>query len=65
MRIKECRKNADMTQQQLADSMGVVRSSVTNWELEVSLPGPRQLPLLAQVLGVTIDELFEPIEGAS
>lgn len=66
MRIRELRELAGMTQQQVADSMGVLQSAVSNWESEVALPRARQLPLLAQVLGCSIDELFaqEP-EAAS
>jgi len=66
MRIKELRQMAGMTQQQVADSMGVLTSAVSNWESEVALPRARQLPLLARVLGCSIDELFaqEP-EAAS
>ena len=66
MLIRELRELAGMTQQQVADSMGVLQSAVSNWESEVALPRARQLPLLAQVLGCSIDELFaqEP-EAAS
>ena len=61
MRIKELREAADLTQQQLADRMGVVRGAVTNWETENTLPRTRQLPLLMHVLGVgSIDELYVP-----
>lgn len=61
MRIKELREAANLTQQQLADSMGVVRGAVTNWETENTLPRTRQLPLLKIVLGVeTIDDLYVP-----
>ncbi len=66
MRIKELRQMAGMTQQQVADSMGVLTSAVSNWESEVALPRARQLPLLAQVLGCSIDELFaQESEAAS
>lgn len=59
MRIRELRETANLTQQQLADSMGVVRGAVTNWETEVALPRARQLPLLRDVLGCRyIDELY-------
>ncbi len=58
MRIRELRELAGMTQQQVADSMGVLQSAVSNWESEVALPRARQLPLLARVLGCSIDELF-------
>lgn len=58
MRIQELRQAADMTQQQLADNMGVMQQAVSNWETEVCLPMARQLPELARLLGCTIDELF-------
>ena len=59
MRIKELRESAGMSQQELGSNMSVGRSTVKNWELEISLPLARDLPLLADVLGVnTIDELY-------
>lgn len=59
MRIKELRESAGMSQQELGSNMGVGRRTVKNWELEISLPLARDLPLLADVLGVnTIDELY-------
>ena len=65
MRIKDLREAAGMTQKQVADTMGVLTSAVSNWESEVALPRARQLPLLAQVLGCSIDALFLPVEDAS
>ena len=59
MRIRELREAVEMTQQQLADSMGVMQNAVSNWEHEVSLPRARQLPLLAQLLRCQIDDLFQ------
>ncbi|MBS4878849.1 MAG: helix-turn-helix transcriptional regulator [Firmicutes bacterium] len=59
MRIKELRESAGMSQQELGSNMGVGRRTVKNWELEIALPLARDLPLLADVLGVnTIDELY-------
>ena len=58
MRIRELREAANLTQKQVADSMGVLTSAVSNWESEVALPRARQLPLLAQVLGCSIDDLY-------
>lgn len=58
MRIRELREQRGLTQQELASSMGVVRNAVTNWETETTLPKTRQLPLLAEVLGVPIGDLF-------
>ena len=59
MKIRELRDRAGMTQDELAASVGVVRSAVANWEVEISPPKVRQLPLLAEVLECSIDELFD------
>lgn len=65
MRIKELREAADLTQQQLADRMGVVRGAVTNWETENALPRTRDLPLLAKVLRCDYNAMFveQPFDG--
>ncbi len=47
-----------MSQLQLAADMGVSQNCVSQWETEVALPRTRQLPQLAQVLGVEIGDLF-------
>lgn len=60
MRIRELRESASLTQLQLATEMGVKQNSVATWEKEIALPKARDLPLLAHVLGVRIDELFSP-----
>lgn len=65
MRIQELRKACGMKQVELAKKVGVTQGTASGWEIESYLPNARQLPQLAQALGVTIDELFEPIEGAS
>ena len=59
MRIRELREAANLTQKQVADSMGVLTSAVSNWESEVALPRARQLPQLARVLGCSIDDLYQ------
>lgn len=64
MRIKELREAADLQQKQVAECMGVLQTAVSNWETEVALPRARQLPLLAQVLGCSIGDLFVPVEDA-
>lgn len=65
MKIKELREAASLKQTELATQMGVLPTAVSNWENEVALPKARQLPMLARVLGVTIDELFVPIGDVS
>ena len=64
MRIKEHRERAGMTQGQLGAATGVSPVVVMSWESETYLPKSRQLPLLAQVLGCAIGDLFVPMEDA-
>ncbi len=64
MRIKELREAAELQQRQVAESMGVLQTAVSNWETEVALPRARQLPRLARVLGCSIGDLFLPVEDA-
>lgn len=58
MRIKELRLNAGIAQCELGAQMGVGQTTVSMWENEAALPKARQLPLLAEVLGVSIGDLF-------
>lgn len=58
MRIKELRVAAGITQGELAIGMSVNQNTISQWEHEVVLPRTRQLPDLARLLGVSINELF-------
>ena len=60
MRIKEYRKARGMTQAELAEQMGVGRTTITMWEIGEHLPSAAQLPQLARIFGCKIDELFLP-----
>lgn len=55
--LKEIRKEKGITQEQLADAVGVSAQAVSKWELN-GYPDASLLPAIADYLGVTIDELF-------
>ena len=57
-RIKELRKERNMTQERLADFVGVSFQAVSKWENGIALPDITLVPRLAQIFGVTTDELF-------
>lgn len=57
-RISRLRKQQDMTQPALADKMGVSFQAVSNWERGASMPDISKLPELAEILGVSVDELL-------
>ena len=58
MRIALLRKQKPMTQDELAEKMGVSSQAVSKWENDVSCPDIQSLPRLARLLGVTVDELL-------
>ena len=59
MNIKKAREKAGLTQQDLANELGVGQSTVAMWETQNSLPRTDKLPALAKILGCTIDELLD------
>lgn len=65
MRIQELRKNAGLTQTELSVRVGMMQSVVSDWEREIYLPKARDLPLLAKVLGCTIQDLYVPDDEPS
>ena len=58
-KIRQLRFKAGLTQEQLADRLGVAAQSVSKWENAVAMPDITTLPLLAEVFGVSIDDLFD------
>ena len=56
--IRRLRRGADMTQEQLADKLGVSYQSVSRWENGTTYPDMEFLPALAGIFGVTVDELL-------
>ena len=63
-RIKELRKKNDLTQEKLADLLGVTYQSVSKWECGTTMPDLAMIVPLARVLHVSTDELLgmKPVE---
>lgn len=57
--IARFRKEKNMTQESLANTLGVTNQAVSKWELDQSCPDVLLLPKLADVFGITMDCLFE------
>ena len=57
--IADLRKGKDLTQQQLADLLGVTNKAVSKWENGQGLPDIGILLQLADTLGVSTDELLQ------
>ena len=52
------RKSKGYTQQEVADTLGVSNKTVSSWETGASCPDISMLPVLAELYGVTCDELI-------
>ena len=57
-RICKYRKAKGMTQEDLAEKLGVSSQAVSKWENDASCPDISLLPELAKTLGVTVDTLL-------
>lgn len=60
-RIQKLRKRKGMSQEELADHIGVSRQAVSKWESEQSLPEIDKICLLSDYFGVTTDYLLKGI----
>lgn len=56
--ITNYRKKLGITQEQLAQKLEVTNQAVSKWETDQCCPDTMLLPKIADVFGITIDELF-------
>ena len=56
--VATLRRAAGLTQEMLADRLGVTSQAVSKWERQLSCPDVSLLPAMAEVFGVDIDALF-------
>lgn len=61
-RIQTLRKNKGISQEELADKIGVSRQAVSKWESEQSSPDIEKIILLSDYFDVTTDYLLKGIE---
>jgi transcriptional regulator with XRE-family HTH domain len=57
-RISAARRDAGLTQKQLADKLGTTQRVITYWERESVGLKAEQLTALAEALGITLDQLM-------
>lgn len=57
-KISYYRKQKNMTQEQLANQIGISAQAVSGWEREVGYPDITLLPGISHALGISIDELM-------
>lgn len=65
LRIADLRKKTKVTQQELADCIGVSYQTISKWETGMNLPDITVLPLLADYFKVSTDQLLglKPLDG--
>lgn len=58
-KIRAKRRERDLTQEELANILGVSKAAVSKWENEESFPDITMLPQIARLFHITMDELFD------
>lgn len=58
-KIKELRKERGITQEQLANNIGISFQAISKWETGIALPDITLTPILASYFGISMDELFD------
>ena len=56
--IAECRKQANLTQMQLAEKLGITDKAVSKWERGVAMPDTSIMLELCDILGISVNELL-------
>ncbi|MCQ2484214.1 MAG: helix-turn-helix domain-containing protein [Clostridia bacterium] len=57
--FRNARKNSGLTQQQVAEVLGLDRSSIAQYERGVSKPCFENIPKICALLNITLDELIK------
>ncbi len=57
--ISALRKENGMTQLELAEKVGVTDKAVSKWERDLSCPDINSFPRIAEIFGVSVDELLQ------
>lgn len=57
-KLKEIRKKEGLSQEQLAEKIGVSRQAITKWETGKGLPDVENIVIIAEIFKTTLDELL-------
>lgn len=64
-KLRACRKQTGMSQEQLAAHLSVSRQAVSKWETENALPDIENIIQISTLLGISIDELLKDNKQSS
>lgn len=57
--LNSARKKSGLSQEEVAEKLGVSRQTISKWELDETLPDIRQAKRLAGIYHLTLDELLD------
>ena len=57
--ISTLRKEKGMTQKDIADKLGITDKAVSKWERDIAFPDTATIPKLAEILGVSVEDLLQ------
>lgn len=57
-KLKTIRKQAGMTQEKLAEKIGVSRQAITKWEMDTGIPDIENIMAVSSLFNISIDELL-------
>ena len=60
--LKQCRTHCKMTQEFVAETVGVSRQAVSKWESGISDPSTSNLFALAKLYDISVEDLLKGIE---
>lgn len=58
--ISALRKENGLTQKELADKLNLTDKAVSKWERDLACPDTQTIPKLAEILGISVEELLNP-----
>lgn len=62
-KLKSIRRQADMSQEQLAEKLGVSRQAVTKWETDTGIPDIENIMAISALFDISIDRLLSGEKG--
>ena len=62
-KLRMCRRQAGMSQEKLAEKLGVSRQAITKWETGTGMPDIENIMAISTLFGVSIDELLSNEKG--
>lgn len=58
-KIAELRKNNNLSQEELAEKVGVARQTISKWEIGDTTPDINQVKIISKIFNISIDELVD------